>query len=774
MSDPVEKSEAKPPSETAPIDIRPYHHPAAGFGAIKSTMSHTVHEMGIVRGALTLLKINQVGGFDCPGCAWPEPGAGHRSHAEFCENGAKAVAAEATTRRVTPEFFRQWPVSRLLEQSDHWLEAQGRLTHPMHLPEGADHYEPISWRDAFQLIARELNALDSPDEAIFYTSGRTSNEAAFLYQLFVRAFGTNNMPDCSNMCHESTGVGLGEALGVGKGTVSLEDFDHADAIFIIGQNPGTNHPRMLTTLEAAAKRGCHIVSINPLHERALDHFAHPQDMRDLLIGGTAIAELFLPVRINGDVALLKGIMKSVLEEEARRPGEVLDTAFIAEFTSGFDEFAAALAAVSWDEIIEQSGISRELIEQAAQVYIRADRVIASWAMGLTQHKNGVANIREVVNLLLLRGNLGRPGAGACPVRGHSNVQGDRTMGIFERPSAAFLDRLGEVFGFEPPREHGLDVVAAIKAMHEGSAHVFFAMGGNFHSATPDTDYTAEALRRCRLTAHVATKLNRSHLVNGRQALILPCLGRTEQDRQASGLQFVTVEDSMSMVHSSRGGLPPAAQTILSEPAIVAGLARAVLGSASTIDWEALAADYDRIRDRIAEVVPGFEDFNRRIREPGGFVLPNAAAQRRFDTKTGKARFTVQPIPKIDLAPGQFLMATIRSHDQYNTTIYGLDDRYRGVYNERRVVFMNPLDLAESGLVPRQVVDLIGEFRDERRVAPRFIVVPYDIPRRCVATYFPEANVLVPVDDFADRSRTPASKSVVIRIVPTTSLAANES
>ena len=770
MSDPIEKpaekSASDPTVETARIDVRPYHHPAAGFGAIKSTMLHTVHEMGAVRGTLTLLKLNQVGGFDCPGCAWPEPGAGHRSHAEFCENGAKAVAAEATTRRVTPEFFREWPVSRLLEQSDYWLESQGRLTHPMHRPPGATHYKPISWDDAFGLLATELNALNSPDEAIFYTSGRTSNEAAFLYQLFARMFGTNNMPDCSNMCHESSGVGLGDTIGVGKGTVSLHDFEHADAIFIIGQNPGTNHPRMLTTLEAAAKRGCHIISINPLHERALDHFAHPQDVRDLLTGGTAIAELFLPVRINGDVALLKGIMKVVLEEEDRRPGQVLDAAFIAEHTSGFDEFAAALRAASWDEIVEQSGIARDLIEKAALVYIRADRVIACWAMGLTQHKNGVGNIQEVVNLLLLRGNLGKAGAGACPVRGHSNVQGDRTMGIFERPAADFLDRLGSVFHFDPPRDHGHDVVAAIKAMHAGEAHVFFGMGGNFHSATPDTAFTAEALRRCRITAHVATKLNRSHLVTGRQGLILPCLGRTEHDKQAAGLQFVTVEDSMSAVHSSRGGLAPASETILSEPAIVARLARAVLGPSSKVDWEFLVADYDRIRDRIAEVIPGFEDFNRRIREPGGFVLPNAAAERRFDTSTGKARFTVQPIPKIVLSPGQLLMTTIRSHDQYNTTIYGLDDRYRGVYHERRVVFMNRLDIAELGLIDRQVVDLIGEFRGERRVASRFIVVPYDIPRRCVATYFPEANVLVPVDDFADLSRTPASKSVVVRIVPT--------
>jgi molybdopterin-dependent oxidoreductase alpha subunit len=777
MSDPVGKSSAAvagpaagepatPPVETAQVDVRPYHHPAAGFGAIASTVKHIVHEMGVLRGVSTLLKVNQAHGFDCPGCAWPEPDVGHRSHAEFCENGAKAVAAEATTRRVTPDFFREWSVPRLLEQSDHWLEAQGRLTRPMLLPAGATHYEPVSWEDAFGLIARELRALGSPDEAIFYTSGRTSNEAAFLYQLFVRMFGTNNLPDCSNMCHESSGVGLGDAIGVGKGTVSLADFELADAIFVIGQNPGTNHPRMLSALEAAARRGCHILSVNPLHERALDRFAHPQDLRDLLTGGTAIAELFLPVRINGDVALLKGIMKEVLEEEKRRPGRVLDRAFIAEHTSGFDEFAAALDAVSWDEIIEQSGVGRDLIERAAQVYAGADRVIACWAMGLTQHKNGVANIREVVNLLLLRGNLGKPGAGACPVRGHSNVQGDRTMGISKRPSADFLDRLGRAFGFDPPRAHGYDVVAAIKAMHEGRAHVFFAMGGNFHSATPDTAYTAEALRRCRLTAHVSTKLNRGHLVTGRQALILPCLGRTEHDTQAAGPQFVTVEDSMSVVHASRGGLVPASEALLSEPAIVARLARAVFGPGSGVDWESLVADYDHIRDRIAEVIPGFADFNRRVRQPGGFVLPNTAAARRFETATGKARFTVQPIPRITLAPGQMLMMTVRSHDQYNTTVYGLDDCYRGVYRERRVVFMNPLDVAELGLVERQVVDLVGEFRGERRVAPRFIVVPFDIPRGCSATYFPEANVLVPVDDFADGSRTPASKSVVIRVVPT--------
>ena len=761
-----ESTPARTPIETADVDVRPYHHAAAGFGAIASTVRHAMHEMGVLRSVSTLMKVNQTNGFDCPGCAWPEPGADHRSSAEFCENGAKAVAAEATTRRVGPDFFRQWSVPRLLEQSDYWLEAQGRLTHPMVLREGADHYEPISWDDAFGLLGRELRALKSPDEAIFYTSGRTSNEAAFLYQLMVRKFGTNNLPDCSNMCHESSGVGLGETIGVGKGTVSLDDFALADAVFVIGQNPGTNHPRMLSALESAARRGCHIVSINPLHELALDRFSHPQDVRDLLTGGTSIAELFLPVRVNGDVALLKGIMKEVLAEERARPGKVLDRAFLAEHTSGFEPFAADLDAASWDEIVAQSGIDRARIRRAAEIYMRADRVIACWAMGLTQHKNAVANIQEVVNLLLLRGNLGKPGAGACPVRGHSNVQGDRTMGIYERPAADFLDRLGQVFGFDPPREPGHDVVAAIKAMHERPGHVFFAMGGNFHSASPDTNYTAEALRRCRLTAHVATKLNRAHLVTGQQGLILPCLGRTELDRQARGDQFVTVEDSMSVVHASRGGLAPASEDLLSEPAIVARLALATLDPDPNLDWNGLVADYDRIRDRIAEVVPGFEDFNARVREPGGFVLPNPAAARRFQTATGKAQFTVAPIPRIELAPDQFLMMTIRSHDQYNTTIYGLDDRYRGVYGQRRVVFLNREDIAERGLSERQVVDLVGEFRGERRVAGRFIVVPYDIPRRCAATYFPEANVLVPVDDFAEGSRTPVSKSVVIRVVPT--------
>ncbi|HVF11068.1 MAG TPA: FdhF/YdeP family oxidoreductase, partial [Abditibacteriaceae bacterium] len=623
----------------------------------------------------------------------------------------------------------------------------------------------IDWQDAFSLIADGLNSLVSPNEALFYTSGRTSNEAAFLYQLFVRQFGTNNLPDCSNMCHESSGAALSESIGVGKGTVTLQDFDLADAIFVIGQNPGTNHPRMLTALQKAARNGCKIVSINPLPETGTQRFKHPQEVLSAFGQGTQLATLCLPVRINGDVALLKGIMKEMLEAEERRPGGVFDHQFIKAYCAGFEEFIEDLRRADWDELVEQSGIGREQMREAAAIAMQSERTIACWAMGLTQHKNAVANIQEIVNLLLLRGNLGRPGAGVCPVRGHSNVQGDRTMGIWERPTEGFLNALAQEFDFEPPRHHGLDVVEAIKAMHEGEAKVFFAMGGNFLSATPDTEYTAEAMRRCRLTAQVSTKLNRGHLVTGRQALILPCLGRTERDVQAGGPQFVSVENSMGIVHSSRGSLEPASEHLLSEPAIVAGLATAALNGRSNVDWNHLVADYDRIRAHIEKVIPGFEDYNRRVRQPEGFYLPNAARERIFKTASGKAQFSVHAVPHHDLEPGQYMMMTIRSHDQYNTTIYGLDDRYRGIYNERRVVLLNPDDMKEANLEQGQVVDLISHFQGEERTARRFIVVPFPIPRRCAATYFPEANVLVPIGSVAEKSNTPASKSVVITIQP---------
>ncbi len=777
-----DSADRRPPADTdalpavrTDVRARPAAGPAGGLGAITSTLREAARHTGLRRGVSLLLKVNQTEGFDCPGCAWPDPPSGHRTAFEFCENGAKAVAAEGTKKRVDPAFFERWTISDLLEQSDHWLEAQGRLTHPMIREAGSDRYAPIDWDTALGFVGETLRGLKSPDEAVFYTSGRTSNEAAFLYQLFARRFGTNNLPDCSNMCHESSGRGLSETIGVGKGTVGLEDFERAEAIFVIGQNPGTNHPRMLSTLREVARRGVPIVSINPLREKGLVRFAHPQKPLDVLKGGEWLATHHLPVRINGDVALLKGIMKAVLEREDAAPGTVLDHDFIAQHTAGFDAFRAALAAADWGEIIEQSGIHRRMIEQVADVYCASKATIICWAMGLTQHKNAVANIQEVVNLLLLRGNIGKPGAGACPVRGHSNVQGDRTVGIVERPKPAFLHRLEAHFGFTPPTEHGFDTVEAIHAMRDGRAKVFVGMGGNFHSATPDTDYTAAALRSCALTVQISTKLNRSHLVTGERALILPCLGRTEVDRQARGEQFVTCENSMSIVQMSRGHVEPASPHLRSEPAIVAGLARATFGDDEPGDfqddaphgiaWKTFADDYDAIRDAIEQCVPGFEDYNARVRAPGGFLLPNGARDRMWRTEGGRARFTVHPIPRIALGDGQYLMMTIRSHDQYNTTIYGLDDRYRGIYGERRVVMMDGADIAAAGLVEGQVVDLTSHFDGEARVAPRFIVVEQALPRRCVATYFPEANVLVPVRSVADKSNTPASKSVVVSIAP---------
>jgi len=760
------ESRAQPPEETAPIKIKPLSKSAGGVPAIVSTVKNAWNEMGPVRGLRTLLKLNQKGGFDCPGCAWPEPD-GERSHAEFCENGAKHVADEATSKRVTPEFFKEWSVADLSLKSDYWLGKQGRITEPMLLRRGSTHYEPINWDIAFDLIAGELNSLSYPDQAIFYTSGRASNEAAFLYQLFVRQFGTNNLPDCSNMCHESSGWALTETIGTGKGTVTLDDFELAEAIFVIGQNPGTNHPRMLTALAKAKNNGCKLVHINPLPEVGMSAFKHPQDVLGWLGGGTQLADLFLQVRINGDVALLKGIMKAVLAAEDRRPRVVLDHEFIENHTIGFEEFAAALRQADWGAIIEQCGISKTQIEVAARIFVESERTIFCWAMGLTQHKNAVANIQEIVNLALLRGQIGKQGAGLCPVRGHSNVQGDRTMGISERPAEIFLDRLAAEFAFEPPREPGLDTVHAIQSMHEGKAKVFFALGGNFLSATPDTEYTAEALRLCRLTVHVSTKVNRAHLITGEQALILPCLGRTETDLQATGVQFVTTENSMAVVQASRGFLSPASPLLLSEPAIVARLARATLGNRTTVDWEAMIADYDRTRDSIARVIPGFENYNERVRRPGGFYLPSLPGERVFKTSSGRAEFTIHELPQHDLQPGQFLMMTIRSHDQFNTSIYGLDDRYRGIHNGRRVVLLHEDDIRLAGLSDGQAVDLISHFEGEERMARHFIVVPYSIPRLCAATYFPETNVLVPVRSVADKSNTPTSKSIVITIRPAT-------
>ncbi len=736
---------------------------AAGPTGVRVALKHIREEMGLMHGLKVLRDVNQKDGFDCPGCAWPDPDGERSKLGEYCENGAKAVAEEATLKRVTPAFFAQHSIAQLSEQTDHWLGKQGRLTHPMVLRSEAEHYTPIDWAEAFALIAFELNRLDRPDEAIFYTSGRTSNEAAYLYQLFVRAFGTNNLPDCSNMCHESSGVGLSEVIGVGKGTVTLADFDEADLILVVGQNPGTNHPRMLGTLQQAKANGAQIIHINPLPEVGLKRFKHPQTPGGWIGNGAALADQFLQVRINGDVALLKGIMKALLEAEDRVPGSVLNLDFIRAKTQGFEAFAEDLRQADWGVIVEESGIGREQIYDVAHHVAGTERIIICWAMGLTQHENGVANVQACVNLLLMRGAIGQPGAGACPVRGHSNVQGDRTVGITPRPKPAFLDALAKTFGFEPPRNNGVDTVEAIKAMHSREAKVFIALGGNFLSASPDTRYTAEALQNCRLTVHVSTKLNRAHLVTGTQALILPCLGRTEEDVQQGKPQFVSVENSMGIVHTSEGTLPPASEHLLSEPVIVSRLAQATLGEREELFWKDWTANYDTVRDLIAHTVPGFKAYNQRVREPGGFYLPNAARDGVFNTDTGKAKFTVHPIPRYPLEKGQYVMMTIRSHDQYNTTIYGLDDRYRGIHGGRRVVLMHLEDMAEAGLDAQQVVDLISQYKGEERVGRAFRVVPYTIPRRCVATYFPEANVLVPIDATAAKSNTPASKSVVVSI-----------
>lgn len=754
-----------------------YKYPAGGWGALRSVARQLLQHRIAAKGARTLLHANQPDGFDCPGCAWPD--RQHTSSFEFCENGVKAVAAEATADRATPQVIAARTVREWATCSDHTLENLGRLTHPLVYDAVTDRYQPIDWDDAFRLVADHLRALPHPDHAVFYTSGRTSNEAAFLYQLFVREFGTNNFPDCSNMCHEPSGVGLKASIGVGKGTVTLDDFEQADVILIFGQNPGTNHPRMLGELRAAARRGARIMSFNPLRERGLERFADPQSPLEMAtLGSTAISSDYFQLKVGGDIAAVKGLCKRLfeLDDQARQAGlaRVLDLDFIAEHTSGFDAFEADVRADSWDMLVEESGLSQARLWAAAEVLARSRGTIACWGMGITQHEHGVGSVQMITNLLMMRGQLGRPGAGVCPVRGHSNVQGDRTMGIYEKPSQAFLDRLAEVFGFEPPRREGLDTIGAIEAMRDGRASVFFAMGGNFAAATPDTEVTWAALRRCALTVHVATKFNRSHVVHGREALLLPCLGRTEIDVQATGPQSVSVEDSMSMVHLSAGLNAPASDALLSEPMIVARLAEATLSTSRT-PWRWMAEDYDRIRDKIAEVFHEFEDFNRKARHPGGFRLRNSAAERAWQTPTGKARFMPYAVPRDtavhrarrqrqqDQVPAVvFALTTLRSHDQYNTTVYGLDDRYRGVFGQRRVVFIHAEDLVQLRLKPGERVDLHTVSEDgQNRVARDFLPVPYDIPRGCIASYYPETNGLVPLGSHAIEARTPTSKSIPV-------------
>ena len=747
---------------------------AGGWGALKSCGKFLLGSRAPLSGARALLSANQPDGFDCPGCAWGDPA--HGSSFEFCENGVKAVSWEATDKRTPPSFFARHTVAELRGWTDYALEGEGRLTEPMRYDEASDRYLAVSWDEAFAEIGATLRGLAHPDEAEFYTSGRASNEAAYLYQLFARLYGTNNFPDCSNMCHEASGIALTQAIGIGKGTVSLEDFERADAIFVVGQNPGTNHPRMLGDLRRAALRGARVVVLNPVRERGLERFADPQNTVEMLRGASRpIASHYLQPRLGGDMAAFRGIAKVVFARDeaeiaAGRPS-LLDRAFLAKHTDGLAAYRAAVEATGWAAILDQSGLTRAEIEAMAEVYLGADKVIATWAMGVTQHKHSVATIREIANLLFLRGHVGRPGAGLCPVRGHSNVQGDRTVGINEKPPADLLDALEREFGFTAPRKHGHNVLAAIRAMLDGSARAFIGLGGNFARATPDSALVAEALAGCALTVHIATKLNHSHLVPGRVAYILPCLGRTEIDRNGAGkVQIVTVEDSMSMVHGSGGINKPASPHLRSEVAIIAGIAAATVGS-DKVDWAALADDHDRIRELIARTIPGFAGYNTRVRRPRGFLLRNLAAERVFETETGKATFSDDSLPKAtehqqaQRTGDTFVLQTFRSHDQYNTTIYGLDDRYRGVYGERRVVFAHPDDLAELKARAGERVDLVCVHAEDgvERVAEDFRLVPFDMPRGSLAGYYPELNVLVPLSAFGEFSDTPTSKSVLVQV-----------
>ncbi|PPJ24817.1 FdhF/YdeP family oxidoreductase [Nocardia nova] len=751
--------------DEAKLAVTPPKEQAAGVTAVAVALDRAVEEMGIVRTARTLTRVNQRHGFDCPGCAWPEP-TGHRRPAEFCENGAKAVAEEATLRTVTPEFFATHSLDDLAGKTGYWLGQQGRLTHPMVLRPGDTHYSPIAWEQAYRLIADTLRGLASPDEAVFYTSGRTANETAFLYQLLVRSFGTNNLPDCSNMCHESSGAALTRSIGIGKGSVSIDDFAAADLIIVAGQNPGTNHPRMLSALSTAKAHGATVIAVNPLPETGLIGFRDPQTVKGLTSGVT-IADDFLQIRLGGDMALFQGLAKLLFDAEDRAPGTVVDRVFVDAHTAGFAEYEKHMRAVDLDEVVEATGLTREQLDRTAGLLARSKSTIICWAMGLTQQRHGVATIEEATNLLLLRGMIGKPGAGVCPVRGHSNVQGDRTMGIWEKMPESFLDALDSEFGITAPREHGWDTVDSIRAMRDGRARVFIGMGGNFVSATPDTEVTEAALRACELTVQISTKLNRSHVVHGRTALILPTLGRTDLDLQDGTRQQVSVEDSMSMVHLSTGRLQPVSDDLRSEVAIVCELAAELFGPDHPVPWERFRRDYDHIRDAIARVVPGCADYNRKVRGRNGFQLPHPPRDNReFRTASGKANFAVNDLHWPRIPQGRLLLQTLRSHDQYNTTIYGLDDRYRGIHNARRVVLVHPDDIAEFGFADGDLVDLISEFSDgvERRVTG-FRIVGYATPRGNAAAYYPETNPLVPLDHVAERSNTPVSKAVVIRLEP---------
>ncbi|MEV6110457.1 FdhF/YdeP family oxidoreductase [Streptomyces sp. NPDC051940] len=761
----VREPEVGPTPEGEP-HFHPYHHPAAGWGAAKSVTKFMAREGTLVDGPRAIMRMNHENtGFDCPGCAWPDDTKGLRL--DICENGIKHVTWEMTRKRVGREFFAAHSVTELFEWSDFQLEDQGRLTEPMVYDPESDHYVPISWKDAFELVGRTLRGLDSPHEAAYYTSGRLGNEATFLYQLMARELGTNNLPDCSNMCHEASGRALQASLGTGKGTVDLADWESTDALFIMGVNVASNAPRMLTALAEAYRRGAQIVHVNPLIEAAATRAIIPHDFtRMATFRSTSTSTLNLQPRVGGDMALLRGMAKAVLEQAGTDP-RALDQEFIDRHTDGFDDYRAVCATTPWEEIEHQSGLSRDDIVRAARVYTEADRSIFSWCLGITQHEHGVDTVREIVNLLLLRGNLGREGAGPSPVRGHSNVQGNRTCGIDHRPATEFLDRLGEVCGFEPPRQHGLDTVATIQAMQRGEVKVFVGMGGNFALAAPDSPVTYEALRTCELTVQVSTKLNRSHLVHGRQALILPCLGRTEKDHQRKGIQSTSVEDSMSMVHLSVGMKRPASPHLRSEPAIIAGMARAALPDSAT-PWDWYVEDYDRIRDTMAQVLDGFEDFNRRVRLPLGFRIKQPARELVFLTPSGRAEFSTAPLPDVVPAPGTLALGTMRSHDQWNTTIYSDNDRYRGIKNLRTLVFMNRADMRDRGIEEFDPVEITSTAKDgTQRFLNGYLAIPYDIPRGCAAGYMPEMNVLIALCDYSTQSDQPIMKHAHVTISATT-------
>ncbi|MEP2026261.1 MAG: FdhF/YdeP family oxidoreductase [Reichenbachiella sp.] len=751
-----------PPEEFSNLKFQPAPESSVGLPAVTSAMKHISEEIGIIDGLKVINKMNQHGGFDCPGCAWPDPDHERSALGEYCENGAKAIAEEATKKRVNTDFFSTHNVEEMSDWSDYQIGKSGRITEPFYMAKDSSHYQPISWEEAFSKIGKKLKSLDNPNEAAFYTSGRTSNEAAFMYQLFAREFGTNNLPDCSNMCHESSGTGLSKTLGIGKGSVTLEDIHQSELVVVIGQNPGTNHPRMLMALEKCKQNGGAIVSINPIHEVGTNVFIDPQNPLKILKGGTKLEDLYIQVKINGDVALLKATLLLMLKAEEDRPGTVFDHDFIERKCDNYQEFIHHLRESDFGTCVQESGLTEIEVRQFADLLISKKKIIFCWAMGLTQHENGVENVQEIVNILLLKGSIGKPGAGTCPVRGHSNVQGDRTMGIWEKPKEAFLAKLDEQFGISSPRKHGFDTVETIRAMDAEQIKVFISMGGNFISATPDSQFTGEAMKKCELTVQISTKLNRSHLVTGDEAIILPCLSRSESDLQNGKQQFVTTENSMGVIQKSEGTFEPASPQLLSEPAIVAGIAQTTLSKSKT-NWQEMILNYDTIRNHIEAVIPGFENYNSRVRKKGGFYLPNGARSGEFNTESQKAVFTINPLPKNTIDANHFVLMTIRSHDQFNTTIYGMHDRYRGIHNERRVLLMNPKDMQKHGFEKEQVVHLTSHYGKETREARNFKIIPYNIAKGCLGAYFPETNVLVPINHVARESNTPASKFIAVSV-----------